>query len=109
MVRTKEKVILDYNPAFEFWVDSKIAPRADAVILHSTYLDNDKLTASQIAEIESNRDTDPEWWKVYGLGEKGSKQGLIIQNWDIVTDLPPRNTWKKRISGWTGDGPYLPR
>lgn len=98
-VRTTEKIILDYNPAYEFWVDSKIAPRADAVVLHSTYLDNDMLTAAQIAEIESNREIDPDWWKVYGLGETGSKQGLIIQNWDIVADLPPRNTWKKAYIG----------
>lgn len=86
-VRTTEKIILDYNPAYEFWVDSKIAPRADAVILHSTYLDNDMLTAAQIAEIESNRDADPDWWKVYGLGETGSAEGLVIKNWDIVAEM----------------------
>lgn len=104
-VRTTEKIILDYNPAFEFWIDSKIAPRKDAVILHSTYKDNDMLTAAQIDEIESNKEIDPEWWKVYGLGQTGSKQGLIVQNWDIVSGLPPQNTWKKSFIGldwgWT--------
>lgn len=94
-VRTTEKIILDYNPAWEFWVDSKLAPRADVRILTSTYKDNDMLTASQISEIESNKLIDPDWWKVYGEGQTGSKQGLIIQNWDIVESLPPRNEWKK--------------
>lgn len=94
-IRTTEKVILDYNPAFEFWLHEKIAPRKDARIIHSTYKDNDYLTASQIAEIESNREIDPEWWKVYGLGLLGSKQGLVVQNWDIVNDLPPRSEWKR--------------
>lgn len=98
-VRTTEKIILDYNPAYEFWVDTKIAPRPDAVVLHSTYLDNDRLTAAQIAEIESNREIDPEWWKVYGLGLTGSKAGLVIKNWDIVQGLPPRNEWKKAYIG----------
>lgn len=98
-VRTTEKIILDYNPAYEFWVDSKLAPREDVRILHSTYKDNDMLSAAQISEIESNKDIDPDWWKVYGLGETGSKQGLIIQNWDIVQNLPPRNEWKKAYIG----------
>lgn len=94
-VRTTEKIILDYNPAYEFWLDTKLVQRPDVRVIHSTYLDNDMLTAAQIAEIESNREIDPDWWKVYGLGEMGSKQGLVWQNWDIVQDLPPRNEWKK--------------
>lgn len=98
-VRTTEKIVLDYNPAYEFWVDSKLAPRADVRIIQSTYKDNDMLSAAQIAEIESNMIIDPDWWKVYGLGETGSKQGLIIQNWDIVQDLPPRGEWKKAYIG----------
>jgi len=98
-VRTTEKIILDYNPAYEFWVDSKLAPREDVRIIQSTYKDNDMLSAAQISEIESNMIIDPDWWKVYGLGETGSKQGLIIQNWDIVQNLPPRNEWKKAYIG----------
>ena len=98
-VRTTEKIILDYNPAWEFWVDSKLAQRANVKIINSTYKDNDMLSAGQIEEIESNRLTDPDWWKVYGLGETGSKQGLVVQNWDIVEDLPPRDEWKKH---WIG-------
>lgn len=98
-VRTTEKIILDYNPAYEFWLDTKLAHRKDVRIIHSTYLDNDMLSAAQIAEIESNREIDPEWWKVYGLGETGSKAGLVVKNWDIVDDLPPREEWKKAFIG----------
>lgn len=98
-IRTTEKIILDYNPAFEFWVDEHILPRADARLIHSTYLDNDMLSAAQIAEIESNRDIDPDWWMVYGLGETGSVEGLIWKNWDIVDKLPPRSEWKNAYIG----------
>lgn len=98
-VRTTEKIILDYNPAHQFWIDDKLASRKDVKILHSTYLDNDMLTASQISEIESNREIDPDWWKVYGLGETGSKQGLIVQNWDYCDTMPPRSEWKKAFIG----------
>jgi len=98
-VRTTEKIILDYNPAFEFWADSKLIPRADVRVIDSTYLDNDMLTAAQIAEIESNREDDPEWWTVYGEGKKGSKEGLVVKRWDIVENLPPRNAWKSAYIG----------
>lgn len=97
-VRTTEKVILDYNPAFEFWVDSKILPRADVRLIDSTYLDNDMLTASQIAEIESNRDIDPDWWRVYGEGKIGSAAGLVIKNWDTIAEMPA-GPFKKEYLG----------
>jgi phage terminase large subunit len=57
------------------------------------------LSAAQIAEIESNRDIDPEWWNVYGLGMKGSREGLVVKNWDIVEKLPPRSEWKAAYIG----------
>lgn len=102
-IRTTDKIILDYNPAWEFWVDTKLAMRDDVRIINSTYLDNDMLTASQIAEIESNREIDPEWWKVYGLGQTGSVEGLVWRNWDIVQAMP-KNLKKQWIGidwGWT--------
>lgn len=98
-VRTTEKIILDYNPAFEFWVDTKLLMRPDVRLIHSTYLDNDLLTAAQVAEIESNRLIDPAWWKVYGEGMTGSKEGLVVKRWDIVAGLPPRNEWKRAYIG----------
>lgn len=89
-VRTVEKTILDYNPAYEFWVDTKLAHRADVRIISSTYKDNDLLKPSQIAEIESNMLIDPEWWKVYGLGLTGSVEGLCVKpgTWRQIPEMP---------------------
>ncbi len=98
-IRTSGKKICDYNPAFEFWADSKLMPRKDVRVIDSTYRDNDMLTASQIAEIESNREIDPEWWDIYGEGKIGTGQGLVVKNWDIVDDLPPKSEWK---DAWIG-------
>lgn len=99
LVRTTEKWIIDYNPAFDFWADTKLIPRADVRVIDSTYLDNDMLSAAQIAEIESNREIDPEWWAVYGEGKKGTREGLVVKNWDIVESLPPRSEWKAAYIG----------
>ncbi len=97
-VRTTEKIILDYNPAFEFWIDSKVLIRPDVRLIDSTYLDNDMLSAAQIAEIESNREIDPDWWAVYGEGRVGSIAGLVIKKWDIIPDMP-EGPYKKDYIG----------
>lgn len=97
--RTSEKIILDYNPLYEFWVDSKVLPRGDTVLIHSTYKDNDMLPPAQIAEIEYQGSIDDNYHRVMILGETGSYEGMIIKGWDIVPDLPPRDTWKKH---WIG-------
>lgn len=108
--RTTEKIIVDFNPAYEFWGHTNLLqntdwPAGSIKLIKSTYRDNDMLTAAQIMDIESNRNIDPEWWKVYGEGELGTGQGLVWQNWDIVEALPPRNLWDEAVIvidfGWT--------
>lgn len=98
-VRTSEKIILDYNPAYEFWIDTMYSTREDFRLIHSTYKDNDMLTPGQVREIEANEFLDPDWWKVYGLGQTGSKEGLVIRNWDIVARMIPRDQWKAAYIG----------
>ncbi|WP_029906290.1 PBSX family phage terminase large subunit [Prevotella sp. 10(H)] len=95
-IRTTEYIILDCNPCFEFWLDEKVLVLPEAKLIHSTYRDNEFLSSAQVREIESNRN-DEDWWRVYGEGLTGTRQGVIVRNWDIVTSLP--ETYKKR---WIG-------
>lgn len=95
--RTREKVLLDYNPLYEFWVDAKVLPSADARLVHSTYKDNEMLTVAQITEIEYQGSIDENYRRVYILGETGSYEGLVIQNWDIVGEMP--SDFKKEFIG----------
>ena len=103
-IRTTETVFLDYNPCFEFWVDEKVLPRPESTLIRSTYQDNEYLTLAQIQEIESNKH-DTDWWQVYGLGQTGSKAGLVMQDWDIVDALPAvyKNRWIGIDFGFTND------
>lgn len=89
MVRTSEKVFLDFNPIASFWVNDQILTRDDAVVIDSTYKDNDFLSASQIAEIESHRH-DKNWWRVYGEGKEGRIEGLVFPDWDLAESMPER-------------------
>jgi len=85
-VRTTGLIILDYNPAASFWCIEEIEPRENCIVIHSTYQDNTFLTPDQVAEIEANKG-DANWWKVYGLGELGSLEGVIF-DFSLIDALP---------------------
>jgi phage terminase large subunit len=81
LVRTSWLKLFDYNPSRHFWIDDEIIARRKCAVIDSTYLDNlTNLTASQIAEIESNKHNE-KWWRVYGLGLKGQLEDSILTNW----------------------------
>lgn len=93
-VRTRGRILLDYNPTHSFWVNEVIEPRDNCRTVHSTYLDNvdaatgrSFLTDMQVAEIESNRQ-DAHWWRVYGEGKVGTLDGLIFPDFEQVDDMP---------------------
>lgn len=86
-VRTRKAIMLDYNPRSRFWVDEQIIGKEGSALIHSTYKDNPFLTSRQVAEIESYQG-DTNWWRVYGLGETGSVEGLVYTNWQIVHEMP---------------------
>ena len=85
-VRTRGRIILDYNPTHEFWAMTQIEPRDECFTIHSTYKDNGFLTDAQVAEIESNR-TDKNWWQVFGEGKVGTLDGLIY-TFETIDTLP---------------------
>jgi phage terminase large subunit len=87
-VRTSWFSIIDFNPVSEFWAHSLIG-QPGVVFIKSTYLDaKSVLPPSVVSSIESRRDKDPNWWRVYGLGEIGSMEGLVHPLFDQVPDMP---------------------
>ena len=103
-VRTRKRIMLDYNPRSRFWVDERLLGRDGVALIHSTYKDNPHLTPMQIAEIESNKG-DNNWWRVYGLGETGSVEGLVYKEFSIVADMPKqfKNQFYAIDFGFTND------
>ena len=78
--RTDGKIILDYNPSDTFhWIYDKVIPRDDCEFHQTTYLDNPFLDQTIKDEIERLKDTDEDYWRVYGLGERGSSRATIFQ------------------------------
>lgn len=94
------QVYLDYNPDAEFFVDTDIIPRDDCDFLQLTFEDNEMLPESEREEILNYKKLgyDSEgnivnayWanlWQVYGLGNIGSLQGVVFENWSEVEGIP---------------------
>lgn len=86
-IRTRKQVFLDYNPNARFWVHDQLIGRKDTKLIISDHRGNRFLSAAEHAKIEGI--TDKELWKVYARGLTGRVTGLVLQNWDIVDELPP--------------------
>ena len=84
--RTTGRIILDYNPSDSFhWIYDKVVPRDDCDFQQTTYKDNKFLDDSIKMEIERLKDTDEDYWRIYGLGERGSSRATIFQ-FEVVSE-----------------------
>ena len=91
ILRTTDKVYLDYNPSDPYsWIYDKVITRDDCTFIKSTYKANPFLDKDTIAEIERLKDIDPDYWRVYGLGEIGSIQTMIFRNFQLVDEVQGR-------------------
>ena len=91
ILRTTDKIYLDYNPSDPYsWIYDKVVVRDDCTFIKSTYRANPFLDEDTIAEIERLKELDPDYWQVYGLGEIGSVQTMIFRNFNLVDDVQGR-------------------
>ena len=89
LFRTTEKIVIDYNPSDEYhWIYDKLLTRNDVEFYQTTYLDNPFLEKSLIEEIERLKDIDENYWRVYGLGERGKSRSLVF-SFNTVHNIPP--------------------
>lgn len=88
--RTRDFVIIDYNPSAKFWAHEELVEKKSdkTSFLTLTYLDNEALSKQERENIESRKPKEGEepsnWWTVYGLGQIGSLEGNIYQGWEQV-------------------------
>ncbi len=78
--RTDGRIILDYNPSESFhWIYDRVIPREDCDFYQTTYLHNPFLDQQIKNEIERLKETDEDYWRIYGLGERGMSRATIFQ------------------------------
>lgn len=85
--RTRDFVILDYNPSAKFWAHEELIEKKPerTTFLCLTYLDNEALSKQERENIESRKPKPGEepsnWWVVYGLGNIGTLEGNVYSGW----------------------------
>jgi phage terminase large subunit len=88
LIRTTGNILLDYNPSEEFhWIYNDVIPRDDAAFFQTTYKDNPHLDPALIAEIERLKDADSNFWRVYGLGERGQSRSTIFNHYIQIEEI----------------------
>ncbi len=88
-IRTSRFTFVDWNPVSSFWAHEHWVGQPENAYIHSTYQDAlAVLRPEVITNIESNRDKDPNWWNVYGLGRLGKVEGLVYPSFEQVDEMP---------------------
>lgn len=87
-IRTSDYIFADYNPSEEFWYHEHLEGKRDDIdFIILTYKDNEGLHPNVVATIEK-RQSNKQWWQVYGLGLLGEITGRIYTGWNIIKEIP---------------------
>lgn len=110
-IRTAKFTFVDWNPVGEFWAHEHWIGQPENAYIHSTYIDAlDVLPSEVVANIESNKDKDPNWWNIYGLGLIGKVEGLVYPLFSQVDTLPEQGELVYGLDfGFSGDPATLTR
>lgn len=88
VMRTTDKVLTDFNPSdSDHWIYEAIE-QEKSILIKSTYKDNPFLTKDQIEYIENLINVDPNYYKIYALGERPMSETRIYRHFK-QTDLDP--------------------
>ena len=97
-MRTRRMWVMDYNPKFtDHWIYENVCRRSDIVFLKTTFLDNPFISEPEkrkILSYEPNEKNiregtaDEYMWKVYGLGERSARLGLIYPDVEWIDRFP---------------------
>lgn len=91
-MRCTDYIILDFNPSDPVhWIYDEIIPRDDCDTWITTYKDNKFLSKDLVFEIERMRERDPDYWRVFGEGQKAVFSARqIFSNWTFkpLADFP---------------------
>jgi len=101
--RTSGTVWVDYNPSEEFWIEQyKTLPSSEYI--HSTYKDGlEFLDPETVRKIELRKETDPNWWRVYGEGLTGNITGRVHPNMDLIDEYQDGPCFFGLDFGFSGD------
>ena len=84
-MRTRKQIFIDFNPSDPVHYLYDLAERDDANLFISTYKDNKFLPKELVDEIERIKERDPDYWRVYGEGQRAVfSEKQIFKNWNYI-------------------------
>ena len=85
-MRTTDFLIIDFNPSDPIhWLYDEIIPRPDCDTWITTYKDNKFLSKELVYEIERMKERDPDYWRVFGEGQRAVFSARqIFNNWSFI-------------------------
>lgn len=92
--RTEGNIVIDYNPDQpDHWIYDRVLVRDDIDFFITTYKDNPFLAPELVQEIERLEQADQDYWRVYGLGQRGTGREIIFNHWRVCDTLPTGRTF----------------
>ena len=92
LMRTEDEMIIDFNPSDPIhWIYDHVITREDCDTWITTYNDNKFLPQELVNEIERLKARDPDYWRVYGEGQRAVfSDRQIFTNWNFIpyADFP---------------------
>lgn len=89
IMRTSNQIFIDYNPSDEYhWIYDNVLTRTDIEVIRSTYKNNRFIDPEVRKEIRLLKDTDENYWNIFGLGLRGKSSFKIYTHWTLVDALP---------------------
>lgn len=93
---TNSQITLMYNPiSVHHWINREIHEKRPEghFVFKTTYRDNERLLSKDpdyAINIERLKDTNPNYYKIYGLGQWGNQvEGLVYPEYTVVDTMPP--------------------
>lgn len=87
-LRTSRISIIDFNPVAHFWAHTEFIGRPGAVFKRTTYRDNPATPEKIVKELEALAITDPDFYRIYGMGYTGAIKGLVFPRIKTVSRFP---------------------
>lgn len=91
--RLRNQFVLCFNPigkwnwVYKTWgeyIDNPKKPRPKNLVIHKSYYwDNHFLSSTTIENIEEKKNSDKNYWKIYGLGEFASLDKRVIEDYKV--------------------------
>jgi len=107
-IRTRRFTFADWNPVSSFWAHEYWIGEPENAYIHSTYQDALTVIAPEVVKnIESNKEKDPNWWNIYGLGLIGKIEGLVYPHFETVEKLPEGDYFYGLDFGYSHDPTVL--